>query len=225
MTWIRWAVQGENILSGIDIDLQEYGEKLMKNKTGSIVAIEPKTGEVLTLVSAPNYSPELLVGRIRSENFAKLQADTLWKPLYNRALMPSYPPGSTFKPITGLIGLQEKVISSETTFGCNNGYMFVGCHTHSSPLDFVHGISNSCNSYFCQTFRRIIENQKYGSVYEAFNKWMEYINEFGSAPNWDGFVTIFPDLFLQPVILTNIMVRRWRKAITNYFSCNRSGRK
>jgi len=173
------AVQGENIISGIDLDLQEYGEKLMKNKTGSIVAIEPKTGEVLALISAPNYSPELLVGRIRSENFAKLQADTLWKPLYNRALMPSYPPGSTFKPITGLIGLQEKVISSETNFSCNNGYMFVGCHTHSSPLDFVHGISNSCNSYFCQTFRRIIENQKYSSVYEAFNKWRGYINEFG----------------------------------------------
>jgi len=173
------AVQGENIISGIDLDLQEYGEKLMKNKTGSIVAIEPKTGEVLALISAPNYSPELLVGRIRSENFVKLQADTLWKPLYNRALMPSYPPGSTFKPITGLIGLQEKVISSETNFSCNNGYMFVGCHTHSSPLDFVHGISNSCNSYFCQTFRRIIENQKYSSVYEAFNKWRGYINEFG----------------------------------------------
>jgi penicillin-binding protein 2 len=173
------AVVGEDIISSVDIDLQEYGEKLMNNKTGSIVAIEPKTGEVLALVSAPGYNPDLLVGRIRSENFAKLQADTMWKPLWNRALMPSYPPGSTFKPLIGLIGLQEKVINSETTFGCNNGYAFVGCHSHESPLDFRHAISNSCNSYFCQTFRRILENPNYSSVYDAFNKWKEYVNEFG----------------------------------------------
>ena len=110
------AVQGSDIISGIDLDLQEYGELLMKNKRGSIVAIEPKTGEVLTLVSSPNYDPGLLVGRIRSENFAKLSADTL-KPLFNRALMASYPPGSTFKPINGLIGLQEGVITPNTLFG------------------------------------------------------------------------------------------------------------
>ena len=105
------AVQGDDIISGIDLNLQEYGELLMKNKRGSIVAIEPKTGEVLTLVSAPDYDPGLLVGRIRSDNFSKLSADTL-KPLFNRALMASYPPGSTFKPINGLIALQEQVITS-----------------------------------------------------------------------------------------------------------------
>jgi penicillin-binding protein 2 len=172
------AVQGSDIITGIDVDLQEYGENLMRNKTGSIVAIEPKTGEVLALVSTPNYDPGLLVGRIRSENYAKLNADTML-PLFNRALMAFYPPGSTFKPINGLIGLQEKVITTSTQFGCNNGYLFVGCHSHSSPLTLVYAISNSCNSYFCQTFRRVLENPDYPTVSEAFNKWKEYLNEFG----------------------------------------------
>lgn len=173
------AVHGSDIISGIDYDLQEYGEHLMQNKTGSIVAIEPKTGEILALVSSPNYDPSLLVGRIRSENFAKLQADTALKPLFNRAFMASYPPGSTFKPINGLIGLQEKVIVPSTKFGCSNGYLFVACHSHSSPLDLKGAIMNSCNSYFCQTYRRILENPKYGFVSEAFDKWKSYLNEFG----------------------------------------------
>lgn len=173
------AIQGKDIISTIDMDLQEYGEMLMQNKTGSIVALEPKTGEVLTLVSSPNYDPALLVGRVRSENFSKLSADTINKPLFNRAIQAKYPPGSTFKPINGLIGLAENVITPSTMFGCSNGYLFVGCHSHSSPLDLVHGISNSCNSYFCQTFRRILENPKYGSVSEAYTKWKEYLNEFG----------------------------------------------
>jgi penicillin-binding protein 2 len=173
------AIQGEDIISTMDMDLQEYGEMLMRNKTGSIVALEPKTGEVLTLVSAPNYDPGLLVGRIRSDNFSKLSADTILKPLFNRALQAKYPPGSTFKPINGLIGLQEKVITPSTIFGCNNGYLFVACHSHSSPLDLIHGISNSCNSYFCQTYRRILENPQYPTIADAFTKWREYLNEFG----------------------------------------------
>lgn len=173
------AVQGKDIISSIDMDLQEYGEYLMRNKTGSIVAIEPKTGEVLALVSSPNYDPELLVGRVRSENFTRLSSDTAWKPLFNRALQASYPPGSTFKPINGLIGLQEKVIKPSTLFGCNNGYLFVGCHSHSSPLDLKHGISNSCNSYFCQTFRRILENEQYATIEDAYTKWKDYLDEFG----------------------------------------------
>jgi penicillin-binding protein 2 len=173
------AVQGKDIISSIDMDLQEYGEYLMRNKTGSIVALEPKTGEVLSLVSSPNYDPKLLVGRIRSENFARLSSDTTWKPLFNRALQASYPPGSTFKPINGLIGLQEKVITPSTLFGCNNGYLFVGCHSHSSPLDLKHGISNSCNSYFCQTYRRILENEQYATIEDAYNKWKDYLDEFG----------------------------------------------
>lgn len=173
------AVQGEDIVSSIDMDLQEYGESLMQNKTGSIVALEPSTGEVLALVSSPNYDPGLLIGRVRSDNFARLNADTLGLPLFNRALQASYPPGSTLKPINGLIGLQEGVIASSTKFGCNRGYLFVGCHSHSSPLDLIHGISNSCNAYFCQTYRRILENSKYGSISEAYDRWKEYLNEFG----------------------------------------------
>jgi penicillin-binding protein 2 len=173
------AVHGSDIISGLDMDLQEYGERLMQNKTGSIVAIEPQTGEVLSLVSSPNYDPGLLVGRIRSDNYARLQADTIFKPLFNRAFMASYPPGSTFKPINGLIGLQEKVIVPSTLFGCSNGYLFVGCHTHSSPLQLEGAIMNSCNSYFCQTYRRILENPRYGSVAEAYEKWRSYLTEFG----------------------------------------------
>jgi penicillin-binding protein 2 len=172
------AVQGEDIISGIDLNLQEYGEFLMRNKRGSIVAIEPKTGEVLTLVSSPNYDPALLVGRIRSDNFAKLSADTL-KPLFNRALMASYPPGSTFKPINGLIALQEQVITPNTLFGCDRGYLFVGCHLHASPLNLEGAIMNSCNSYFCQAYRRTLENPKYKNTSEAFEKWKSYLNEFG----------------------------------------------
>ena len=172
------AVQGADITSTIDLDLQEYGEKLMQHKTGSIVAIEPETGEILALVSSPNYDPGLLIGRIRSENFAKLQTDTLL-PLFNRAFMASYPPGSTFKPLNGLIGLQEKVIYPGTRFSCANGYLFVDCHSHSSPLDLEGAIMNSCNSYFCQTYRRILENPAYASVTDAYEKWKSYVNEFG----------------------------------------------
>jgi len=177
------AVQGSDIVSGIDIDLQEYGELLMKNKRGSIVAIEPKTGEVLTLVSSPDYDPSLLVGRVRSENFAKLQSDTALQPLFNRALMASYPPGSTFKPINGLIGLQEGVITPDTRFECNNGYTVgnrhVACHSHPSPLNLSAAIGTSCNSYFCQTFKRVLENAYYHTFADAYSKWKGYLDEFG----------------------------------------------
>ena len=173
------AVHGSDIISGIDFGLQEYGERLMQNKSGSIVAIEPESGEILALVSSPNYDPGLLVGRIRSENFARLQADTLFKPLFNRATMAKYPPGSTFKPINGLIALQEKVIVPSTKFSCSNGYLFVACHTHSSPLDLEGAIMNSCNAYFCQAYRRILENPRYGTIAEAYEKWRSYLTEFG----------------------------------------------
>lgn len=173
------AVQGDDIISTIDSDLQEYGERLMKNKSGSIVAIEPRTGEVLALVSSPNFDPSLLVGRVRSENFSRLNSDTISRPLFNRALQASYPPGSTFKPVNGLIGLQEQVITPATMFGCNEGYLFVKCHAHRSPLNLVDGIANSCNAYFCQTYRRILENTKYHSIPVAYNQWKEYLNEFG----------------------------------------------
>jgi len=188
------AVQGNDIISGIDLGLQEYGEKLMQNKTGSIVAIEPSTGEILALVSSPNYDPALLVGRVRSENFSRLSADTLL-PLFNRAFMASYPPGSTFKPINGLLPLQERVIVPSTTFGCSRGYLFVGCHSHSSPLNLKGAVMNSCNSYFCQTFRKVLENPAYGTISEAYEKWRSYLTEFGFGKKLDTeFVNELPGL-------------------------------
>ncbi|HVN59009.1 MAG TPA: penicillin-binding protein 2 [Bacteroidales bacterium] len=172
------AVQGSDIVSTIDADLQEYAEHLMQNKSGSIVAIEPKTGEVLALVSAPKYDPSLLVGRVRSENFAALLSDST-QPIFNRALMASYPPGSTFKPVNGLIALQEQVIVPTTLFSCNNGYLIVACHTHESPLNLVGAIKNSCNAYFCQAYRRILDNPKYLTIDESYSRWKDYLDQFG----------------------------------------------
>jgi penicillin-binding protein 2 len=173
------AVQGTDIVTGLDLDLQAYGEELMKNKKGSVVAIDPKSGEVLALISAPDYDPALLVGRVRSENFAKLLGDTILQPLFNRATMASYPPGSTFKPINGLIGLQEGVITPQTLFECHRGYLFLSCHVHPSPLAIVGAIGNSCNAYFCQTYRRVLENPAYNTIADAYDKWKSYLDEFG----------------------------------------------
>jgi len=151
------------------------------NKLGSIVAIEPSTGEILALVSSPSYDPELLVGRVRTNNFKDLQSDPL-KPLFNRASMAMYPPGSTFKLINGLIGLQEGVLRPEMRYPCNMGYPYgrgVGCHEHRSPLDLIHSVENSCNAYFCYVFRNIIDNPKYGSPAEALGEWRRYVQSFG----------------------------------------------
>jgi penicillin-binding protein 2 len=176
------AIVGKNLVSTIDEKLQEYGERLMKNYTGSIVAIEPSTGEILALISAPSYNPSLLVGRQRTVNYTKLENDLL-EPLFNRALMANYPPGSTFKPVQALIGLQEGVVSAASTFSCNQGFfahgVSVGCHIHSSPLDLVHGIQNSCNAYFCNVFERIMENPKYKNSEQAYNNWRDYVLSFG----------------------------------------------
>jgi len=176
------AVPGTNLWSTIDLDLQVYGENLMQNKSGSIVAIEPATGEILALVTSPTYDPSLLVGRVRSGNFASLQADTL-KPLFDRALMASYPPGSTFKIMNGLIGLQENVIRPASRFECHMGYhagsITVGCHSHESPLDLREAVAQSCNAWFCNAFRYILENSEYASVQDAYDRWREYLVSFG----------------------------------------------
>lgn len=176
------AVVGKNLTLTIDLALQEYAEWLMHNFRGSVVAIEPATGEVLAMVSAPSYDPALLVGRVRSQNFGLLQRDARI-PLFNRALMAKYPPGSTFKLINGLIGLQEKVIFPSTSFYCTYGFhsgrVSVGCHDHRTPLDYYGGVSNSCNAYFCHTYQRILENPKYTNTAEAFNVWRQYVTSFG----------------------------------------------
>lgn len=173
------AIQGSDITTGIDLDLQAYGEELMKNRRGSVVAIDPKTGEVLSLISAPDFDPALLVGRVRSENFTKLNGDTVERPLFNRATMASYPPGSTFKPVIGLIGLQERVINPQTLFECHQGYLFLACHVHPSPVSIVGAIGTSCNAYFCQAYRRVLENPAYNTIADAYDKWRGYLSQFG----------------------------------------------
>jgi penicillin-binding protein 2 len=174
------ARAGANLTSSIDLDLQAYGELLMKNKRGSIVAIEPETGEILCMVTNPNYDPNLLVGRIRGKNYGKLSADTL-KPLFNRALMAKYPPGSTFKLLQGLIGLQEGVIDENTLFSCNGGYYYagrrLGCHAHRSPVDLEFSIQTSCNAYYCNVFKRVMD--KYPTSEESYQKWRGYLTQFG----------------------------------------------
>jgi len=176
------AISGKNITLSLDIALQNYGEMLMQNKIGSIVAIEPKTGEVLTMVSAPTYDPSLLVGKVRSRNFAVLSTDSL-KPLFNRAVQARYPPGSTFKTLNALIGLQEGVLTPATEYSCNMGYhtraLSVGCHNHASPLDLSHSIMISCNAYYCHVFRNILDNPKYESVQEGLDAWKNYMVKFG----------------------------------------------
>ncbi|SKB45105.1 penicillin-binding protein 2 [Salegentibacter holothuriorum] len=174
--------KGKDISITIDAQLQAYGEKLMKNKRGGIVAIEPGSGEILSLVTAPTYDPALLVGRKRSPNYTRLYYDSIAQPLYDRGLLAEYPPGSPFKALTGLIALQEGVVDINDTFSCNHGYTYgrgrrMGCHPHASPLDLVPGIANSCNSYFAQVYRKTIE--KYPSPQEGMDTWNKHLKSFG----------------------------------------------
>lgn len=176
------AVAGKNLISTIDIDLQLLGEKLMQNKRGSIVAIQPSTGEILALVSSPSFDPNLLVGRQRSVNYGRLYNDSLNKPLYDRAILAEYPPGSPFKLINALIGLQEGVITPQSSFTCHHGFHYrslhVACHCGaSSPIQLLTSISKSCNNFYCQVFRRIIE--KYPTSQEGMNAWSSHVRSFG----------------------------------------------
>ncbi len=177
------AHAGDNIFSTIDIEIQRFGEELMQNKKGSIVAIEPKTGEVICLVSSPAYDPNLLCGSIRGENFAKLLTDSL-KPLFNRATMATYPPGSSFKPFVGLISLDEEVQEVQYTVPCNGFYYFAGLtlrcsHRHPSATNMQYALAQSCNPYFWQTFRNSIENRAFNRIQDSYGKWVEYCNSFG----------------------------------------------
>ena len=174
--------KGKDVTLSIDAVLQAYGEKLMENKRGGIVAIEPATGEILSLITAPSYDPALLMGRQRSANFTKLYYDTISRPLYDRGLLAEYPPGSPFKTINALIALQEGVVDVHDRFSCNRGYIYgrgrkLGCHAHSSPLDMIPGIAQSCNAYFANVYRRIIE--KYPTPQEGVDTWAKHLNSFG----------------------------------------------
>jgi penicillin-binding protein 2 len=178
------SIQGQSLWSTLDMQLQEYGEKLMGNKRGSIVAIEPATGEILCIVSMPSYDPNLLVGSARSKNYSALIKDTKRLPLFNRALQASYPPGSTFKLANGLIALQEGVITPKTVYSCGGGYNMgshtVKCHSHPGSPDLIYAISTSCNTYFCRTFYNTLSNRKkYKTIQDAYQAWKDHINTLG----------------------------------------------
>jgi penicillin-binding protein 2 len=177
------AKQGKDITLTIDKELQEYGEQLMVNKWGSIVAIEPSTGEILALVTAPNYDPALLVGRDRSKNYTKLYNDSIAKPLFDRGLLGEFPPGSPFKILTGLIGLQEKVIDQESSFSCRHGFSyargaFMKCHcAGGSNIKLHYAIHESCNAYFANVYRLTI--QKYKKPKDGVDAWSAHLKSFG----------------------------------------------
>lgn len=176
-------ISGRDLRLSLDIKLQQYAESLMVGKRGAVVAIEPLTGEVLCMVSMPNYDPTLLVGRQRGKNYKKLVEDESW-PLYDRALMGAYPPGSTFKPTQGLIFLQEGTITLDTPYPCSHGYinggLRVGCHAHGAPLPLKPALQTSCNAFFCWGFKNMIDRRsKYGSSANAFEVWKNHLVSMG----------------------------------------------
>ncbi|MCK4746710.1 MAG: penicillin-binding protein 2 [Bacteroidales bacterium] len=173
---------GNNLTITLDAELQEYGEELMAPYVGSIVALEPSTGEVLAMVSAPYYAPDLLVGRNLRTRFGELASDTL-NPLFNRALMAQYPPGSTFKTMMGLIGLQENVISISTEHNCFYGF-YVGnihtaCHLHDTPLNLIEAVQNSCNTYFINVLKSTLQDVKFNNAANAYENWRNHLRSFG----------------------------------------------
>jgi penicillin-binding protein 2 len=175
----RPAIPGKNLTLSLDINLQLLGERLMKNKIGSIVAIEPETGEILCMVSSPSYDPHLMIGRQRGRNHLMLQADKD-KPLLNRSIMGVYPPGSTFKTAQALTYLQEGIVTAQApAFPCSRGFHYgrltVGCHSHPSPLPLIPAISTSCNSYFCWGLFRMFGDRKYGSPQNAITVWKDHM--------------------------------------------------
>ncbi|NNM95804.1 MAG: penicillin-binding protein 2 [Bacteroidia bacterium] len=192
---------GENLTCTLDAALQAYGEKLMANKAGSIVAIEPATGEILALVSSPEYDPNLLIGSVRAKNYAKLAEDTLTVPLFNRALMAQYPPGSTFKPIEALIGQQEGTLTPQTSYYCPGAFIMgsnvhIACDSRHGSLQLQDAIAKSCNTYFCNVFVAMMNNRSYGSTEEAFEAWRKYVLGFGFGAR--------PDIDLPSALRGNV---------------------
>ena len=175
------AVPGHDIVTTIDAHLQQYGQELMKNKVGSIVAIEPATGEILALVSSPGIDVDQLadIGKYWDEI-----AKNPYKPMYNRAVQASYPPGSVFKLVNGLIGLEEGVLRPDMTYPCSQGYHFgsghkLGCHAHKSPINMEESIMMSCNAYYCYVLKNILDQKRYGNVADALDHWREMVMSFG----------------------------------------------
>ena len=177
------AMPGRNITLSLDIETQRLGERLLEGKIGSIVAIEPSTGEVICMVSSPSYDPRILVGRSRGKSHLMLASDP-WKPLLNRAIMGAYPPGSTFKTTQALTFMQEGIINTSTLYPCSHGFIFkglkVGCHGHTAPLALIPAIATSCNGYFCWGLYYMIGSKaRYGSVQNAINTWRDYMVSMG----------------------------------------------
>ena len=174
-------IMGQPLQLTIDKGLQAYGEQLMQHKHGGIVAIEPKTGEILALISAPTFDPALLVGRERSKNYTALYNDSIANPLYDRTLLAEYPPGSPFKVVNALIGLQEGVITPQSVFSCGGGYRYGGhimrCHCGRGANDLLHGIALSCNAYFANTYKRAIDMKTTSAV--GMDKWNAHVRSFG----------------------------------------------
>ncbi len=182
-----YAQEGERLYTSIDISLQKYGEKLMQNKTGAIVAIDPSTGEILAMISAPTYDPNLLVGRGFRKNYADLVLNDSLRPLNNRALRADYRPGSIFKLVQSLIGLQEEVITPYTGFTCNK--YPIGCHDHEYPSNIKKAIKHSCNPYFYNVYKRIILQDRTKSIFidsrSGLTKWHNYVSHFGFGTKLD----------------------------------------
>ena len=174
------AVPGDDVMTTIDAELQHYGQMLMANKVGSLVAIEPSTGEILTMVSSPGIDVDQLANI--GQHYKDIVNDP-YKPMFNRAVQAPYPPGSVFKLVNGLIGLQEGVLTPNTMYPCSMGYHFgrnkLGCHAHKSPINFEESIMMSCNAYYCYVLRNLLENSKYSSIDEAMDKWNQYVKSFG----------------------------------------------
>ncbi|MBR5106296.1 MAG: penicillin-binding protein 2 [Alistipes sp.] len=183
-TVLKEAVAGKSIVCTIDAELQQLAEELMRDKVGAVVAIEPSTGEILAMVSSPTFNPDdLVIGRERGNNYAR-ELHNPRMPLWNRAVKSRYPPGSTFKLVTGLIGMQEGVLKPHYQYSCNMGYHLggehIGCHEHRSPLALNYAIATSCNAYFCYVFRNILENKKrYEISKDGFEAWRDYVLSFG----------------------------------------------
>ena len=175
------AIPGNDIVTTIDAQLQNYGQMLMQNKVGSVVAIEPATGEILAMVSSPGISVDQLADI--GQHYNELINDP-YRPMFNRTVMASYPPGSVFKLVNGLIGLEEGVLQPSDKYPCYSGFPYgngrkLGCHGHASPLALLDAIATSCNGYFCYVFRNILENKRYESIQDAFDKWRDYVTSFG----------------------------------------------
>lgn len=177
-----FPVAGHDLTLSIDIDLQAYAESLMVNKVGALVAIEPATGEILAMVSSPTFDPSMLVGRQKAKNYAELLKNP-YKPLLNRAVQGAYPPGSTFKPTQGLIGLQDGAITPQTVLPCHGGFVMgsfrMGCHDGSAAWTIVPAIAGSCNGYFGWCLMHILNNKKYKDIQESFEAWKNYMVSMG----------------------------------------------